>query len=101
MTGAVPSGIDEISLLPGSHVCAFYRGDSDRDRLLTASLGTGLSAGDKCICVVDSPYTAKRLASLPGDLGGPGSPDGQLDIHLPGSTHPAGGGVPTQRILAL
>jgi len=35
MTGTVSSGIDEIDLQPGSHVCAFYRGDSDRDRLLT------------------------------------------------------------------
>ena len=83
MTRAVPSGIDEISLLPGSHVCAFYRGDSDRDRLLTAYLGAGLSAGDKCICVVNSAYTAKRLASLPGTPSEPGSLDGQLDIHLP------------------
>jgi hypothetical protein len=101
MTGAVPSGIDEISLPPGSHVCAFYRGDSDRDRLLTAYLGTGLSAGDKCICVVDSPYTAKRLESLPGGLGGPGSPDGQLDIHLPESTYLAGGEFTTSDMLAF
>jgi len=101
MTGAVPSGIDEISLLPGSHVCAFYRGDGDRDRLLTAYLGTGLSAGDKCICVVDSPNTAKRLGSLPGDLGGPGSPDGQLDIHLPESTYLAGGEFTTGDMLAF
>src|ERR1700750_2562917 len=101
MTGAVARGLGDISLLPGSHVCAFYRGDSDRDRLLTAYLGTGLSAGDKCICVVDSPYTAKRLASLPGDLGGPGSPDGQLDIHLPESTYLAGGEFTTSDMLAF
>jgi len=102
MTGAaVPSGIDEITLLPGSHVCAFYRGDSDRDRLLTAYLGTGLSAGDKCICVVDSPYTAERLESLPGDRRGPGSPDGQLDIHLPESTYLAGGEFTTGDMLAF
>jgi hypothetical protein len=41
MTGAVPSGIDEVSLPPGSHVCAFYRGDSERDQLLNAYLGAG------------------------------------------------------------
>jgi hypothetical protein len=46
MTGLVPSGIDEIGLLPGSHVCAFYRGDTDRDRLLNGYLGAGLTAGD-------------------------------------------------------
>jgi hypothetical protein len=91
MTGAVASGIDEIDLLPGSHVCAFYRGGSDRDRLLTGYLGAGLTAGDKCICVVDSAYTAKRLESLRGTCGGPGPVDGQLDIHLPESTYLAGG----------
>jgi hypothetical protein len=88
MTGTVSSGIDEILLPPGSHVCAFYRGDSDRDRLLTAYLGAGLTAGDKCICVVDSADTAKRLQSLTLDSSGLG---GQLDIHLPESTYLAGG----------
>ena len=66
MTGPVPSGIDEIGLQPGSHVCAFYRGDSDRDRLLDGYLGVGLAAGDKCICIVDSAGTAERLETLPG-----------------------------------
>src|ERR1700716_2276038 len=91
MTGTVSSGIDEVCLPPGSHVCAFYRGDSDRDRLLTGYLGAGLTAGDKCICVVDSAYTAMRLWVLPGSCGGPAPFDGQLDIHLPESTYLAGG----------
>ena len=68
MTGLVPIGIDEIGLVPGSHVCAFYRGDSDRDRLLSGYLGAGLSAGDKCICVVDSADTAQRLLVERHDL---------------------------------
>jgi hypothetical protein len=101
MTGAVSSGIDEIDLQPGSHVCAFYRGDSDRDRLLTGYLGAGLTAGDKCICVVDSAYTAKRIESLPGTSGGPGSFDGQLDIHLPESTYLAGGEFNTSDMLTF
>ena len=67
----------------------------------TAYLGTGLTAGDKCICVVDSPSTAKRLESLPGGPGGPGSPDGQLDIHLPESTYLAGGEFTTSDMLAF
>ena len=88
MTGTVTSGIDEIDLQPGSHVCAFYRGSTDRDRLLTAYLGAGLTAGDKCVCIVDSPHTAGRLESLRCT---PGSSDGQLDVHLPESTYLAGG----------
>jgi len=91
MTGSVSSGIAEIGLVPGSHVCAFYRGDSDRDRLLTGYLSAGLTAGDKCICIVDSAGTAKRLEALPGACGEPGPFDGQLDIHLPESTYLAHG----------
>lgn len=37
MTETVATGIDEIDLEVGSHVCAFYRGSADRDRLLTAA----------------------------------------------------------------
>ena len=91
MTGPVPSGIAEIGLVPGSHVCAFYRGDADRDRLLTGYLSAGLTAGDKCICIVDSAGTAERLEALPGARGQLEPFDGQLDIHLPESTYLANG----------
>jgi hypothetical protein len=109
MAVPVPSGIDDIGLAPGSHVCAFYRGDADRDRLLTGYLGAGLAAGDKCICVVDSAYTAQWLKSLPGPraeagLPGtrePGPPGGQLDVHLPESTYLAGGEFTTSHMLAF
>jgi MEDS: MEthanogen/methylotroph, DcmR Sensory domain len=101
MSGLVPSGIDEIGLVPGSHVCAFYRGDSDRDRLLSGYLGAGLSAGDKCICVVDSANTAQRLESLPGACSEPGPYTGQLDIHLPESTYLAGGEFTTSDMLTF
>ncbi|HEX6446952.1 MAG TPA: MEDS domain-containing protein [Streptosporangiales bacterium] len=97
MTMAIASGIDEIELRPGSHVCAFYRGATDRDRLLTAYLGAGLSAGDKCICIVDSALTARRLEALqPAD--GTGH---QLDIHLPESTYLASGGFSTDDMLTF
>jgi hypothetical protein len=101
MVTPVPSGIDDIGLVPGSHVCAFYRGDADRDRLLTGYLGAGLAAGDKCICVVDSAYTAKRLESLPRSGGQSGPPSGQLDVHLPEATYLAGGEFTTSHMLAF
>lgn len=100
MAGPVPSGIDDIGLAPGSHVCAFYRGDSDRDRLLNGYLGAGLTAGDKCICVVDSAITAARLRALPQSRTEPG-PDGQLDIHLPETTYLAGGEFTTSDMLTF
>ncbi|HEX3750126.1 MAG TPA: MEDS domain-containing protein, partial [Streptosporangiaceae bacterium] len=99
MAGAVPSGIDEIELAPGSHVCAFYRGDSDRDQLLDAYLGAGLTAGDKCICVVDTTQTARRLESLTPAAGRPGHR--QLDIHLPETTYLAGGEFTPSDMLAF
>jgi hypothetical protein len=101
MAAPVPSGIDDIGLVPGSHVCAFYRGDTDRDRLLTGYLGAGLAAGDKCICVIDSAYTARRLESLPRPRTEPGPPGGQLDVHLPESTYLAGGEFTTSHMLAF
>jgi hypothetical protein len=101
MTGPVPSGIDEIGLQPGSHVCAFYRGDSDRDRLLTGYLGAGLAGGDKCICIVDSADIAERLGTLPGACGELGPLGGQLDIHLPESTYLAGGEFTTADMLTF
>jgi hypothetical protein len=101
MAGSVPIGIDEICLQPGSHVCAFYRGDSDRDRLLGGYLGAGLAAGDKCICIVDSAGTAERLAKLPGAYGEPGQFGGQLDVHLPESTYLAGGEFTTADMLTF
>jgi hypothetical protein len=96
MTDTVWTGIDDVSLQPGSHVCAFYRGAKDRDRLLAAYLGTGLTAGDKCICIVDSADTASRLQLLGRGAGGLGLaghelPGHQLDVHLPESTYLAGG----------
>jgi len=101
MAGPVASGIDEIGLAPGSHVCAFYRGDTDRDRLLSGYFGAGLSAGDKCICVVDSPSTAAWLKALPRSRGKPRPATGQLDVHLPETTYLAGGEFTTSDMLTF
>ena len=69
--------------------------------MLFRSLGAGLNAGDKCICVVDSPNTAERLESLPGACGEPGRCTGQLDVHLPESTYLAGGEFTTSDMLTF
>lgn len=90
MADPVWTGIDDVSVPPGSHICAFYRGSTARDRLLTAYFGTGLTAGDKCICIVESPDTASRLELLDRRPAGPGPCDHQLDVHLPESTYLAG-----------
>ncbi|HVT68365.1 MAG TPA: MEDS domain-containing protein [Trebonia sp.] len=101
MTELVRSGIDEIGLAPGSHVCAFYRGDRDRDRLLSGYLAAGLSAGDKCICVVDSASTAESLQAFLARTVLPEPPEGQLDIYLPETTYLAGGEFTTGDMLTF
>jgi hypothetical protein len=106
MTSTVWTGIDDVSLPPGGHVCAFYRGAKDRDRLLTAYFGTGLTAGDKCICIVDSADTAGRLELLrhgapAHGVSGHGTPDGQFDVHLPESTYLAGGRFTSSEMLTF
>lgn len=99
MTTAVMFGVEEIRLRPGSHICAFYRGAADRDRLLTGFLSAGLRAGDKCICVVDSAHTAQRLTTLARPPAHD-YPD-QLDVHLPESTYLAAGRFGTAEMLTF
>jgi hypothetical protein len=101
MIGPVPSGIDQIGFVPGSHVCAFYRGDTDRDQLLSGYLGAGLAAGDKCVCIVDSAGTARHLEALPGICGEPGPSGGKLDVYLPESTYLAGGEFTTSDMITF
>jgi hypothetical protein len=38
----------------GDHICAFYRGEEERDQIFLPYLREGLRAGDACICVLDS-----------------------------------------------
>lgn len=63
----VELGIPGLQLAPGDHVCAFYRGLSERDDVLIPYLREGLRAGDKCICVVDATEPDAVLANLTGD----------------------------------
>jgi hypothetical protein len=40
---------------PGDHICALYRGPAERNELMVPYLQAGLRAGDKCLCLIDSP----------------------------------------------
>ncbi|MGH8974286.1 MAG: MEDS domain-containing protein [Acidimicrobiia bacterium] len=70
-------GIPGLQLAPGDHVCAFYRGLSERDEILIPYLREGLRAGDKCICVVDATEPDTVLASLTGEI----------DLRIPLASH--------------
>jgi DcmR-like sensory protein len=53
--GSVPLGVAGVTVSPGDHVCAFYRGSGQRDEILGPFLREALLAGDKCICALDDP----------------------------------------------
>lgn len=48
----------------GDHICGLYASQTQRDEVVIPFLDARLTAGDKCICVVDEPDPAnicKRL----------------------------------------
>src|SRR3954469_5517925 len=49
-----PSGLDGVELRTGDHICCFYSGADERDRIMLDYLAAGVRHGDKCICLVDS-----------------------------------------------
>jgi MEDS: MEthanogen/methylotroph, DcmR Sensory domain len=68
MDTSVPFGITGMDVAAGDHVCAFYRGLAERDRVLLPYLRVGLEAGDKCICVVDATAPDTVLATLGSEV---------------------------------
>jgi len=54
-TAPISMGHPGVTMAPGDHICAFYRGTDQRDQILLPFLREGLSAGDRCIAVLDDP----------------------------------------------
>jgi len=72
---APPSGLDGVELRTGDHICCFYSGADERDRIMLDYLTAGVRHGDKCIGLVDStdPQIVKarvecRQEPTPGQL---------------------------------
>ena len=95
--GAVKAGLGELDLLPGEHVCVFYRGKRGRDEILYPYLRAGLQVGQKCICVLDSASAAEQVSQLAGE----GVRDGQLDVHLSDTSYLSGGSFGRRRMLSF
>jgi hypothetical protein len=49
---------------PGDHLCAFYRGPAERDRLMSGFLRDGLQPGHACLCVSGDDASQDMLAAL-------------------------------------
>ncbi|MGF1664929.1 MAG: MEDS domain-containing protein [Acidimicrobiia bacterium] len=60
---SVSTGLPGVEMHVGDHICAFYRGDDQRDQILFPYLRAGLEAGDRCVCVLDrgDPEHAKMI----------------------------------------
>ena len=68
MPDSVDLGFNGLTARPGAHICGIYAGERQRDEIVLPFLETGLRAGDKCICIVDSIEPAQILAKLDPDL---------------------------------
>jgi len=64
MADAVGMGVPGVHLNAGDHVCAFYFGTDERDKVLIPFLQAGLQGGEKCIAVVDHPDPPEMAARL-------------------------------------
>lgn len=53
----VPTGVAELGLSPGDHVCGFYNGSQVRDEVTAAWVTEGARAGHKCVCFFDDSET--------------------------------------------
>jgi len=101
VTDTIELGIPGLSLSVGDHVCAFYRGQSERDQILSSYLGAGLRSGDKCVCVLDDGDPEHLRAAVVAEMEAGKSADGQLDIHISQDTYLQGGGFSTAAMLAF
>jgi hypothetical protein len=78
---AVPLGIGGLSVQPGTHICALFRGSQERTDLMFPFVEEGLRSGDKCMCAFDSADLRSLQSEVDGQLGG-AAPVGQLDVAL-------------------
>jgi len=98
----VDLGIPGVSVDPGSHICAFYAGDSERDEVLVPFLQEALRAGDWCVCLVDRVEASTILQTL--DLKPSTKSDLQsdwLELLTSAESYLVGGEFDTDRMLAF
>jgi len=89
---SITMGLPGVTIAPGDHICAFYRGVAQRDDVLVPFLREGMLAGDKCICVMDDPDTERVVGPLSAELDVELSQrTGQLELMCSDSAYLPGG----------
>lgn len=94
-------GLPGVSITPGDHICAFYRGRAQRDDVLVPYLREGILAGDKCICVMDDPDTEHVVGPLTDVDVESSLRTGQLDLLCSDTAYLPGGCFAVDRMLAF
>jgi len=64
MSSGIALGVSGLEAEVGDHICGLYSGQRQRDQVVIPFLEAGLTAGDKCICVVDETDPAKIFKRL-------------------------------------
>ena len=99
MADAVGMGVPGVHLDAGDHVCAFYFGTDERDKVLIPFLQAGLECGEKCIAVVDHPDPPEMAARL-GDHAESYVASQQLVLEKPADTYLRNGAFSTTDMIA-
>ncbi len=99
MPDAVGTGVAGVRLDAGDHVCAFYFGTDERDKVLIPFLQAGLQGGEKCIAVVDHPDPPEMAARL-GDHAEAYVASKQLVLEKSAATYLRGGAFSTADMIA-
>lgn len=97
MADSVALGLNGLSIPPGTHICALFRGIPERDEIMLPFLREGLRAGDKCTCILDEGLDEVR-AVLGKELE-PSARPRQLDIQPSKAAYLRRGAFSTQDML--
>lgn len=90
--GTIPMGVPGVTISPGHHICAFYRGSDQRDEVLLPFLREALLAGDKCICVLDDDQPERVTGPLGAEFDVAASvSSGQFELLTSADTYLGGG----------
>ncbi len=95
-------GVPGFAIEPGDHICAFYLGAAERDDVLLPFLNTGLHAGDKCVCIVDTTQPADVISSLSDSVDvDEFVSTQQLDVRTPAEAYLRSGGFSVPDMLGF
>jgi hypothetical protein len=86
MAEEVSLGLPGLSTSPGTHLCAFFRGNDERNRILFPYVREGLRLGDKCFCAFDAANRDAFDAELATEIDVEAAGD-QLDVAMSSDTY--------------